>query len=489
MSFESIEFDDLHGLTAAVRAMGGVEAAIAGHSSVLVLARGAGDVVSLGASIAALVERGIPPRPAEAVTRHELAVDFSAEHAPDLPLLLARGSISRESFLARVATLELRARYLGFLPGFAYLEGWPEEWSLARRPEVRDRVPSGSLGVAGAMAGFYPGESPGGWNLVGRSSATFWDPRAARPNLVAAGDLVRLMPGAFAPEGQPAGVPELSGDVFAELLSPGVVTVVTGAPDASRYAHGIAPGGAFDVPALRLANRLAGNDDGAALLECAAVGPRLRFVADAEIAIAGATVDATVDGARVPMRTRLRIARGATLELGPVRGGMRALVAVRGGLADPAPRWSAKPARLERGSPLARLRGYERRQPLVPAPPGDRFTIECVAGPHDVDARLLDHIASRGWSVTPSLDRTGVRLASGAPPAELPALLPSCGMRAGTVQWHPGGELVVMGPDHPVTGGYLQPLTVPRRELWKVAQLAPGDLVRFVVRQVEGQKS
>jgi allophanate hydrolase subunit 2 len=54
-------------------------------------------------------------------------------------------------------------------------------------------------------------------------------------------------------------------------------------------------------------------------------------------------------------------------------------------------------------------------------------------------------------------------------------------MRPGSVQWHPGGELVVMGPDHPLTGGYLQPLTVPLREMWKVAQLAPGERARFVL--------
>lgn len=53
-------------------------------------------------------------------------------------------------------------------------------------------------------------------------------------------------------------------------------------------------------------------------------------------------------------------------------------------------------------------------------------------------------------------------------------------MQFGTLQWHPDGTLVAMGPDHPVTGGYLQPATVVWRDLWKLGQLAPGDRVRLV---------
>jgi allophanate hydrolase subunit 2 len=83
--------------------------------------------------------------------------------------------------------------------------------------------------------------------------------------------------------------------------------------------------------------------------------------------------------------------------------------------------------------------------------------------------------------VTPNLNRVGIRLraisrSDFAPPAELP----SCGMQFGTLQWHPDGSVVAMGPDHPATGGYLQPATVVTSDLWKLAQLAPGELVRLV---------
>ena len=82
--------------------------------------------------------------------------------------------------------------------------------------------------------------------------------------------------------------------------------------------------------------------------------------------------------------------------------------------------------------------------------------------------------------VTPQLNRVGIRL---RPLRELhvdiPADLRSVGMQCGTVQLHPDGSLVAMGPDHPVTGGYLQPMTVITSERWKLAQLMPGERVTF----------
>ena len=64
----------------------------------------------------------------------------------------------------------------------------------------------------------------------------------------------------------------------------------------------------------------------------------------------------------------------------------------------------------------------------------------------------------------------------------VPADLPSIGMQFGSLQLHPDGSIVAMGPEHPVTGGYLQPMTVLWSERWKLAQLAPGERVRFVAQ-------
>ena len=68
---------------------------------------------------------------------------------------------------------------------------------------------------------------------------------------------------------------------------------------------------------------------------------------------------------------------------------------------------------------------------------------------------------------------------------EVPADLPSCGMQFGTIQLHPDGSLVAMGPDHPITGGYLQPFTVVWDDRWKLGQLAPGAMIEPFARLVE----
>ena len=103
----------------------------------------------------------------------------------------------------------------------------------------------------------------------------------------------------------------------------------------------------------------------------------------------------------------------------------------------------------------------------------DRKTVRAIAGPHDMGLKELECV------VTPKLDRVGIRM---TPSTKLnaPADMPSCGMQFGTLQLHPDGSIVAMGPEHPVTGGYLQPMTVLWSERWKLAHLAPGERVRFV---------
>src|SRR5207247_3809756 len=83
--------------------------------------------------------------------------------------------------------LRLTARYLGFRAGFAYLDGWPAEWAMPRRPTSRP-VKRGSFAVGGSVAGFYPIDTPGGWNLLGTTDALLWDARRDPPNLIEAGD-------------------------------------------------------------------------------------------------------------------------------------------------------------------------------------------------------------------------------------------------------------------------------------------------------------
>jgi inhibitor of KinA len=83
---------------------------------------------------------------------------------------------------------------LGFVPGFAYLGLVDERIAMARRSTPRVRVPTGSVGIAGVQTGIYPAETPGGWQLIGRTPLKPFDPSRAEPFLMKAGDAVQFYP-------------------------------------------------------------------------------------------------------------------------------------------------------------------------------------------------------------------------------------------------------------------------------------------------------
>jgi KipI family sensor histidine kinase inhibitor len=114
---------------------------------------------------------------------------------PDLALVADRWAVTVEEVVRRHTSLTFTSAFCGFAPGFAYLAGLPEQWWLPRLADPRPRVPAGSVAIAGEWCGVYPTASPGGWLLLGRTSATLWDPTAASPALLAPGTQVRFVTG------------------------------------------------------------------------------------------------------------------------------------------------------------------------------------------------------------------------------------------------------------------------------------------------------
>ncbi|SFW57060.1 5-oxoprolinase subunit B family protein [Amycolatopsis australiensis] len=108
------------------------------------------------------------------------------------------GRVAEDAGLSTDAVVELHTgavytvAFTGFAPGFGYLTGLPEPLRQPRLESPRTRVPAGSVGLAGEFTGVYPRESPGGWRLLGHTSATLFDPHADPPALFAPGDRVRF---------------------------------------------------------------------------------------------------------------------------------------------------------------------------------------------------------------------------------------------------------------------------------------------------------
>jgi allophanate hydrolase subunit 1 len=418
---------ELHAFAAAARSESGVLACVPGQRSLFVVFD---HVPSLAFNLRA-EEVAFAPR------THTAEVRFDGE---DFEEFLAHAGISRTGFLGRIP--RLTARYLGFRGGWAYLDGWPAEWAMPRRATSRP-VKRGSFAIAGDIAGFYPIDTPGGWNLLGRTDMHLD---------LAPGDEIVIVP-TEREMGWPPVVESPPPPDIGATFTGNFATVVT-RPDWSR----IPVRGPFDPELAADANRLAGNDEDAPLLECAMLGPRVTLRERRLVAWMGAESD---------LANAQAFEAEGEINVGRIRNGLRGWLAIgrsRGFGSSHTPHPAS-------GHPLPEGEGKAGPKGRVR---GDRLTIHVLAGPHETPIRNIE------CEVTPHLNRVGIRMRPLTPLGiEAPADLPSCGMQFGTIQLHPDGSLVAMGPDHPITGGYLQPLTVRWEERWKLAQLSPGERVVF----------
>jgi KipI family sensor histidine kinase inhibitor len=112
----------------------------------------------------------------------------------DLELVAGTASLSVDEVVELHSSARYTVAFCGFAPGFAYLIGLPEPLRQARRDDPRAKVPAGSVAVAGEFSAVYPGSSPGGWRLLGRTEEVMFDPSADPPSRLAPGDRVRFEP-------------------------------------------------------------------------------------------------------------------------------------------------------------------------------------------------------------------------------------------------------------------------------------------------------
>jgi len=265
-------------------------------------------------------------------------------------------------------------------------------------------------------------------------------------------------------------------------------------------ALGVPAGGAADPAALAAANRLVGNDAAAAGLEITLSGPLLRFPAGGVVALTGARFAAArSSGAAVAWNETLVLAAGETLSLGPAQTDCRCWLALRGGLAVPpvmGSRSTLLPGgfgghqgrALQAGDALpwtpavGEIRLLRTHPPVAP----HNGTLRVVAGPQAAcfdDAGLAAFFASP-YRVDPASDRRGLRL-HGPAVTHARIELASQGVLPGAVQVPPDGQPIILGWDGPVTGGYPVIAGVISADLPRLAQLRPGDTVRFVTIELE----
>ena len=195
-----------------------------------------------------------------------IPVVYGGEEGPDLPDVAALTGLTDAEVVERHSATELRVLFDGFAPGFAYLGELPVELRVARLDTPRTRTPAGSVGIAGPMSGVYPATLPGGWRIIGRTPVTLFDPRRDPPAYLLPGRPRPLRADRCRRVGRPRRRPRRL--VTIEVLEPGPLTTVQDPFGRAGWRHvGVPVGGAADPWSARLANRLVGNPDDAALLE------------------------------------------------------------------------------------------------------------------------------------------------------------------------------------------------------------------------------
>ena len=122
-----------------------------------------------------------------------IPVCYGGELGPDLPSVAAFARVSEDEVVRLHTSTTYRVFMLGFVAGFAYMGIVDRRIAMPRHATPRVRVPPGSVGIAGVQTGIYPAETPGGWQLIGRTPVKPFDPARAEPFLMKAGDAVQFV--------------------------------------------------------------------------------------------------------------------------------------------------------------------------------------------------------------------------------------------------------------------------------------------------------
>lgn len=121
-------------------------------------------------------------------------VCYGGEMGPDLAAVARLHNLDESQVISTHSSGDYLIYMMGFIPGFAYLGGMSKEIATARLENPRAAIPAGSVGIAGEQTGIYPLESPGGWQIIGRTPIKLYDPNSSSPILLRAGNYIRFKP-------------------------------------------------------------------------------------------------------------------------------------------------------------------------------------------------------------------------------------------------------------------------------------------------------
>lgn len=449
----------------------------------------------------------------------QIEVVYDGEDLTELAEVLG---MSTEALIQWHSGQQWLGAFGGFAPGFTYCAPVESTQPVPRRPSPRTAVPERSVAVAGDFSAVYPRVSPGGWQLIGRTSADMWDLDRDAPALVSPGDTVQYIPVAAekltlgkATEDSPA--PQTASTSGRQQPHNPVLTVESSGlqlliQDCGRPGYsdlGVSRAGVADEAAAAQVNRLVGNAEDAPVLEALDGGVTLQANGTVVLAAAGAEAALTITSGNgvtrgAAMREAFALTAGEQLRIGPATRGLRVMIGLRGGVAGQPELGSVSsdtmsglgPAPLQAGDSISV--GEVNTNTAVGTPESTTLprqdeegsvTLRFTYGPREdwfteAEQRRL---ATQQWRVTQLANRVGVRLGpapsqgSEARPLQRSRAdeLASEGVARGSLQMPPEGNPVLFLNDHPVTGGYPVIGVVLAQDLSAAAQLRPGDILHL----------
>lgn len=140
------------------------------------------------------LEEGMTNTTNELITVVEVPTVYGGEFGPDLSFVASHNHLSEDEVISIHSGTDYLVYMLGFIPGFTYLGGMDPRIATPRLSSPRTLIPAGSVGIAGEQTGTYPSDSPGGWQIIGRTPVTMYDMSKAQAALSKAGDYVRYVP-------------------------------------------------------------------------------------------------------------------------------------------------------------------------------------------------------------------------------------------------------------------------------------------------------
>jgi KipI family sensor histidine kinase inhibitor len=428
----------------------------------------------------------------------KVPVCYEEGFAPDLEWVAKKAGLRTEEVIMLHASKEYTCMMLGFAPGFVYLDEVDQKIRSDRLETPRTKVPAGSVGIAGAQAGIYGLETPGGWRIIGRTPLTMFNAYGSPPTPVGPGDRVKFEritaeEFKFVKKGSAAPAPFVAGNPVLEVRQPGLFATVQ---DSGRFGFrhlGVPGSGGLDILSLLQSNYVVGNPGRSPVIEVMGGFFSVRALADVVVSVTGGDGELTVGGRKAETYSPLLLREGEELAIGKAAGLLN-YVSVAGRLTIQSVMGSCSTyskggfggysGRALKAGDMLGVEGLSDHV-LMRSVPESRRTllggdpIRAVRSSlHDGEATGDDFFGLE-FLVSEASDRTGYRLkcTERIPGARGQVL--TYPTYPGYVQVPPDGSPIVLQCDCPTTGGYQLAAAILQSEMGKFSQLRPGSKLSF----------